>query len=562
MRRVTLLFGVALLLFVARGEGQTDSFDLLIVGGRVVDGAGNPWFRADIGIRGGQIVEIGQLAKRTARKRIEARDRIVSPGFIDMMAGSSVPLIADPPSAESKLRQGITTMLVGEGGSVAPQNERTMQRGPDDGDRLPVTWRTFGEYFTIVEQKRIALNVVHNVGAAQIRRVVIGDEDKRPTPAQLDEMRRLVAQAMQDGAVGLSTALIYPPGTYATTEELVELAKVAAQYHGIYLSHMRNESGGLLDAIRETIRIGEEARLPVHIFHLKAAGQDNWPLMSAALKLIADTRARGIDITADIYPYIRNGIGLGSFLNPRHYARGAEPFLKTLGDAKVRGELRREVEKTSDWENWYQHVGRDWDNVLITSVGPRGNREFIGLSVKQVAEKRGIDQWDAFFDLVQGGNIGVAPKSMNEDQKREALRAPFISIDTDSAPINPASVQSAHPRGFGTFPRIIQQYVMEENVIPLEEAVRKMSSLPANLLMLHNRGRIAPGMAADVLVFDPRQVKDTATYAKPLSYATGIDCVIVNGELVIEEGKPTGAMAGAILRHTPSHKVTPGRSMQ
>lgn len=555
MRRVMFGAGLVLLLFVARCAGQTDVFDLLIVGGRIVDGAGNPWFRADLGIRGGRIVEIGQLTSRSARHRLDARDRVVSPGFIDMMAGSSVPLVADPPSAESKLRQGITTMLVGEGGSVAPQNERTMRR-PDEGDRFPITWRTFGEYFKLVEQKRIALNVVHNVGAAQVRRVVIGDENQRPTPGQLDEMRRLVAQAMQDGAIGVSSALIYPPGTYATTEELIELAKVAAQYHGIYLTHMRNESGGVLDAIRETIRIGAEAQLPVHIYHLKAAGQDNWRLMTDALALIADMRARGIDITADIYPYIRNGIGLGSFLNPRHYARGAEPFLKTLGDPALRRELRREVEATSDWENWYQHVGRDWDNVLITSVGARGNKEFVGLSVKQVAQKRGIDEWDAFFDLVQGGNIGVAPKSMNEDQKREALRAPFISVDTDSAPINPASVPSAHPRAFGTFARIIQQYVMEEHVIGLEEAVRKMSSLPANLLMLHDRGRIAVGMAADLLVYDPRQVKDTATYAKPLSFATGIDCVVINGDLVIEEGKTTGAMPGILLRHTPSQKST------
>jgi N-acyl-D-aspartate/D-glutamate deacylase len=553
MRRMMFAAGLVLLVFVARGAGQTDALDLLIVGGRIVDGAGNPWFRADVGIRGGRIVDIGQLASRPARQRVDARDRIVSPGFIDMMAGSSVPLVADPPSAESKLRQGITTILVGEGGSVAPQNERTMRR-PDDDDGLPITWRTFAEYFKLVELKRIALNVVHNVGAAQVRRVVVGDENQRPTSAQLDEMRRLVAQAMQDGAVGVSSALIYPPGTYATTEELIELAKVAAQYHGIYLTHMRNESGGVLDAIRETIRIGEEAHLPVHIYHLKAAGQANWRLMTDALALIADTRARGVDITADIYPYIRNGIGLGSFLNPRHYARGTAPFLQTLGDAALRRELRREVETTSDWENWYQHVGRDWDNVLITSVGARGNKEFVGLSVKQVAQKRGIDEWDAFFDLVQGGGIGVAPKSMNEDQKREALRAPFISVDTDSAPTNPASVPSAHPRAFGTFARIIQQYVIEEHVIPLEEAVRKMTSLPANRLMLHDRGRIALGMSADLLVYDPRQVKDTATYAKPLSFATGIDCVVINGELVIDEGKTTGAKPGILLRHTPSQK--------
>ena len=524
-------------------------FDLLIVNGRIVDGTGNPWYRGDIAVQGGRIVEIGRLDGRPATRRIDAKDRIVSPGFIDMMAGTTVPLVADPPSAESKLRQGVTTILVGEGGSVAPQNDVTSKTPAEDEEGLPVTWKTFAQYFAILEQRGIGLNVVHDVGAAQVRRIVIGEEDRQPSPEQLAEMKRLVEEAMTDGAVGISTALIYPPGSYATTEELIELSKVAAAHHGIYLSHMRNESAGVLDAIRETIRIGEEAHLPVHVYHLKAAGQDNWPLMTAALNLIAEARARGIDITADIYPYVRNGIGLGSFLHPRHYARGAEPFIRTLGDSSVRQELRREVETTTDWENWYRHVGRNWDNVLITSVGPNGNKAFVGLSVKQVADTRGVDQWDAFFDLVQAGNIGVAPKSMNEDQKREALRAPFVSIDTDSSPTNPASVPSAHPRTFGTFARVLGEYVRTRGLLRLEDAVRKMSSLPANLLMLTDRGRIATGMAADLLVFDPGHVKDTATYAKPLSYAVGYDDVIVNGQVAIDEGKATGVKAGAVLRH-------------
>ena len=552
MRRVLWSsIALAAAVSVLHVKAQAPAFDLLIVNARIVDGTGSPWYRGDLGITAGRIARIGALSAASARRRIDAHDRVVAPGFIDMMAGTTVPLVADPPSAESKLRQGITTILVGEGGSVAPQNERTM-KDRDEEERLPVTWRTFAEWFRILEQTKIALNVVHDVGAAQVRRVVIGDEDKRPTPAQLDEMRGLVARAMQDGAVGISTALIYPPGTYATTEELVELSKVAATYHGIYLSHMRNESAGVLDAIRETIRIGEQARLPVHIYHLKAAGQANWHLMTDALALIADARARGIDITADIYPYIRNGIGLSSFLHPRHFANGAEPFLKTLGDPARRAALRAEVETTTDWENWYQHVGRNWDNVLITSVGPDGNKQYVGLSVKQVADRRQVDPWDAFFDLVQAGGIGVAPKSMDEEQKRQALRAPFVSIDTDSSPTNPASVPSAHPRAFGTFARVIEQYVEGEHVLPLEEAVRKMSALPANLLMLNDRGRLAPGMAADLLIFDPANVKDTATYEKPLSYAAGFDVVVVNGVVVIEDGRSTGARPGAVLRHDAS----------
>jgi N-acyl-D-amino-acid deacylase len=271
--------------------------------------------------------------------------------------------------------------------------------------------------------------------------------------------------------------------------------------------------------------------------------------MAQALELIQAARDRGIDITADIYPYIRNGIGLGSFLHPRHYARGAAAFLQTLADPNVRRELRHEVETTTDWENWYQHVGRDWDNVLITSVGPQTSKEFVGLSVEQVANKRGVDAWDAFFDLVQAGGTGVAPKSMDEGQKHEAMRAAFVSFDTDAAPTNPKKVPSAHPRAFGTFARILEHYVQTEKVIGLEEAIRKGTSLPADRLMLFDRGRIAPGMAADLLVFDPANVRDTATFAQPLSYAAGFDCVIVNGEPVIDEGTPTGALPGRVLRH-------------
>lgn len=526
----------------------TQVFDVIVKGGRIVDGTGNPWYRGDIGIRGGVIVEIGNLSARKAKQTIDAKGSVVAPGFIDMMGGSSLPLLVDPVSAESKLRQGITTMLVGEGGSAAPQNERTMREGTEAND-FPVTWRTFGEYFEKLEEKGIALNVVHNVGAGQVRRVVIGDEDRAPTPEQLVRMKEFVAQAMRDGAAGLSTALIYPPGTYATTEEIIELANVAAQYGGVYFTHMRNESSKLLNAIREAIRIGEEAGIPVEIYHLKAAGQENWPLMTQALQLIQEARDRGVDVTADIYPYIRNGIGLGSFIHPRHYARGAESFLPTLADPNVRRALREEIETSSDWENWYRHVGQDWNHVLITRVGAKSNPKFVGLSVQEVAAMRGVDPWEAFFDLAQEGGVSVAPKSMNEEQKQEALRAPFVCIDTDAAPVNPARAASAHPRAFGTFPRVLAKYVREEKVISLEEAIRKMTSLPANRLKLYNRGRISPGKAADLVVFDPARVRDTATFSKPLSYAVGMDYVLVNGRVVIDEDQVTGVLAGEVIRH-------------
>jgi N-acyl-D-amino-acid deacylase len=342
-------------------------YDVLITDARVLDGTGAPWYRADVAVLGGRIAAIGRLGDRAARIRINGLNRVVAPGFIDMMGGSSLPLYRDPVSANSKITQGITTMLVGEGASLAPQNERTIAAAGPGLDTV-ITWRTFGEYFRLLEARGIALNVVHNVGAAQVRMAVIGEEGREPTPAELDSMRALVRQAMEDGAVGLSTALIYPPGAYASTAELIELATVAAQYGGVYFSHMRNESGQLLQAIAEVARIAQAAGLPGHIYHLKAAGQEHWPLMPRALDLIARVRAQGVDLTADIYPYVRNGIGLGSFLHPRHYAAGEDAFIATLSDPAVRAELRREIETTSDWENWYQHVGRNWDRVLITAV--------------------------------------------------------------------------------------------------------------------------------------------------------------------------------------------------
>jgi N-acyl-D-amino-acid deacylase len=544
-RRVFLI--LALILFATpHGFGQSATFDLLISGARVIDGSGNPWYIADVGIRDGLIVEIGNLSQRASTRVIDARGMVLTPGFIDMMGGTTLPLLIDPLTAQSKLRQGVTTMMAGEGDSMAPQDERTIK-----DMNLPAGiphWSTFEEYDRLLDAKGIGINVMHNVGAAQVRRVVIGEEDRAPTPEQLARMKEIVAKAMKDGSVGLSTALIYPPGTYAKTEEIIELAKVASQYGGVYFSHMRNESGQLLEAIQETIRIGEEAHIPVHIYHLKAAGQDNWILMSQAISLIQSARDRGVDVTADIYPYIRNGIGLGSFIHPKHYANGTDAFLPTLSDPRIRADLRKEIETTTNWENWYQHVGKNWDNVLVVQVPAKVDKRFEGKSVQKIAALRNADVWDTFFYLVQQGGVDVDPKSMNEEQKQQALRAPFVSIGSDAEPMNPATSTYAHPRTFGTFPRILAKYVREEKVIILETAIREMTSLPANQLKVWNRGRIAPGFAADLIVFDPANVADTATFEKPLSYSVGMEYVLVNGKLAIDKGQPTGALAGKVIR--------------
>ena len=549
-----LLFTLILLSACAPTPSTDNGFDVVIAGGHIVDGTGAPWYRGDVGIRGGSIAAIGNLAGEPAGRRIDATGLVVAPGFIDMMGATTVPLLTDSVAAQSKTRQGITTMMSGEGGSDAPMDDRLAARRSLNGVTIPgepsaATWRTLAQYFELLERVGLPLNVVHNVGATQVREMVLGEEDRTPTPEQLDQMKALVNQAMADGAVGVSTALIYPPATYAKTDELIELSKVAAAHGGVYFSHMRNESNQVLDAISELITIGEKAGIPVHVYHLKAAGKENWPLMSRALDLIRQARERGVDVTADIYPYIRNGIGLGSFIHPRHYAKGDSVFLAALGEASLRAAVRYEIERTSDWENWYRHVGKDWDKVLIAAVGPRTDTSYVGLTIAGVAKKRGVDVWQAFFDLVQERGTDVNPQSMDEGQKQEAMRAPFVMFDTDAGPTNPAKVKSTHPRAFGTFPRILGKYVREDKVIPLEEAIRKMTSLPANRLGLHDRGRLSPGQAADIVVFNPATVADKATFTAPLQYPVGIDFVMVNGKLVVDGGIPTANRPGKVLRN-------------
>ena len=523
------------------------ALDVLIADARIVDGAGNPWFRGDVGIRGDRIAAVGHLDDWPATRTIDAAGRVVSPGFIDMMGQSSLVLITDPPSAESKLRQGITTYLSGEGGSPAPQSDETFGDGAvADGDTL--TWRTYSEYFALMERYGIPLNVVHNVGLTQVRRVVLGERDVRPTPEQLEQMKELVRQGMEDGAVGVSTSLIYPPAVYASTEELIELTRVAGEYGGTYFTHMRNESHAVLAAIHEAITIGEGAGVPVHIYHLKAAGEENWPLMVEALALIDSARTAGMDVTADIYPYIRNGIGLGSFLHPRHYAEGTSAFLATLADPAVRAELRREVETTADWENWYRHVGMDWENVLIVSASRAVDERVINRSIAGAAEVLGTDPWNAFFDLVQARGVSVNPRSMNEEQKWQALAAEYVMIDTDASPVNPATSASAHPRAFGAFPRVIRKYVRQDGALSLEDAVRRMSSMAAQRLGLHDRGLVAPGLVADLLLFDPDAIRDVADFGDAMRYAEGIDYVFVNGVAVIDDGVLVDVRPGRLLR--------------
>lgn len=546
-------FILAFAVGLASAAAAEPILDLAIVNARIVDGAGNPWFRGSVGIRGERIAEIRAGAPLAARRVIDAAGRVVAPGFIDLMGQSTLIYIQDRGSAESRLRQGITTHHHGEGSSHAPLNRRLQPRDLSI-DGKTIRWSTYAEYFKILEDFGLPLNVVHNVGAAQVRQLVIGDVNRPPTPAELAEMERHVDQAMRDGAVGLSTSLIYPPGIYASTDELVALARVAARHGGVYYSHIRNESGGLIAAIEEAMHIGRAGGLPVHIYHLKAAGRANWPLIPQAIEKIDAARRAGLDVTADVYPYVRNGLNLGAFLPPWHYDAGREKFLTALSDPALRRKVRAEVEApASEWENWFHHVGRDWDKVLITGSGDFPDKRIAGLSVAAAAKLLDRDVWDFAFDLIQyerTRGASVAPESMDEGQKHQILRAPWTMIDTDTSPANPAHTASTHPRAFGAFPRVLAKYVREEGVLTLEEAVRRMTSLAANRLGLFDRGRIAPGLAADLAIFDPEKIVDRATFTSPLRFAEGIDYLFVNGALVIDAGKLTAARPGRALRRT------------
>jgi N-acyl-D-amino-acid deacylase len=549
MKHSFMIVGLLLALAAVKLHAdESPAADFLIINARIVDGSGNPWLRGAVAVREGRIEWIGSVPPQGTRANrvIDAKDRVLAPGFIDLMGQDTSRYLDAPDTAASKLTQGITTHFSGEGGSAAPQNENTW---PDLGDRSQQRrprWRTFAEYFAILEARGVPLNVIHNVGTGQIRRVVMGERSGSPTVAEMAAMRASVEEAMQAGAVGLSSALIYPPDSFASTDELVELATIAGRYGGFYSLHLRNESARLLESIEEAITIGKRAGVPLHIYHLKAAGVDNWQLMSAAIERINRARAGGLDVTADVYPYVRNGIGLGAFIPPAAYARGSEALYRSLRSARTREELRRTIESgPADWENWYRHVGRDWNNVLIT--GKEAGADFVGLSVTQAASKQGTTAWDFVFDAVRTG-VSVAPLSMDEMQKHLALAAPWVMIETDADPTSPAVDAAVHPRAYGAFPRVLAHYVREKHVLTLEEAVRRMTSAPANRLGLHDRGRVALSLAADLVLFGADRVQDHASFAEPSRYSTGMDYVWVNGVLAIDDAKVTGALPGKILK--------------
>jgi N-acyl-D-amino-acid deacylase len=540
-------------------------YDVLITGGRIVDGTGAPWFTGDLALAGDRIVAIGHLAGRPARQTIDATGLVVAPGFIDMLGQSEFNVLVDGRAA-SKIMQGVTTEITGEGESIAPANDRMIRDAKPAWDHFKVVqdFRNLAEYFARLETRsRPAINIGTFVGAGGVRDYVVGRDSTPSTPASLDQMKALVAQAMQQGALGLSSSLQYVPDRFNSTDDLVEMAKVAQGYGGVYLTHLRSESGAMNEALDEAFQVAERARIPTEIWHLKTAYKANWGKMPAVLRRIEEARARGLDVTANQYPYTRASNDLDSCL-PTWVREGNDTqMVARLKDPALRERIKAEMNdpQATGWENqWYGSGGGD--GVMVASVLNADLRKYEGMTLTQIGAAMGEDPRDALMDLViaDQGRTACIISIMTEDDVRTALKHPLVSIDTDSgakAEDGPLSESRSHPRAWGTFARILGKYVRDEKLLTLEEAIRKMTTRPAARVGLQDRGILRPGMAADVTVFDPATIRDVATFEDPNHYAVGVTHVFVNGRAVVLNGTITSERPGRPLRG-PGYRPTAG----
>jgi dihydroorotase/N-acyl-D-amino-acid deacylase len=529
-------------------------FDIIIRNGRVIDGSGRPGVYADVGILGNVIVRIGNLRSARAVRVIDAHGQVVAPGFIDMLGQSEAFLLIDP-RAMSKVMMGVTTEITGEGESIAPVNERQIKEQEDFNLRfhLNIDWRTLSEYFKRLEKQGAGVNLGTFVGATQVREYVIGYDDRAPTPAELEQMKKLVADAMKDGALGLSTSLQYVPARFAKTDEIVELAKVARQYGGIYITHQRSEANAIDDSMKEVFEIARRANIPAEIWHFKTAYQKNWGRMPEMLRRVAAARRRGLKITADVYPYVAGSTSLSACLPPWALEGGTGRMLARLQDPQTRVRLKKEIATDAkDWENIYLGSGGP-SGILIANVVNRDLDSMQGKRLSEVAATQNKDPLDALLDFIiaDHGQTGAIFFMMKESDMQAALKSPFVSICTDNgarATDGPLAGSKSHPRGWGTYPRILGRYVRDQHLMPLEFAIHKMTGLPAGNLGLKARGLIREGYFADITIFDPKTVIDRATFEEPNQYPVGINFVIVNGEIEVDKGQRTPALAGRVLR--------------
>jgi dihydroorotase/N-acyl-D-amino-acid deacylase len=548
-----VLWGSLLVSQLPATAATVEAFDTVIANGHIIDGTGSPWYSGDLGIRNGRIEAIGNLAASPRRQTIDAGGRVVAPGFIDMLGQSELTILVDP-RLPSKIYQGITTEITGEGNSVAPLNDKMIA---SDGEfvhlRITPDWRTLRQYFARLERQGIGINLASYVGATTARRMVLGDADVQPSEQQLTAMRALVRQAMQDGAIGLSSALQYAPAPYAKSEELIALASEAAQYGGIYATHMRSEGDGETAAIDEAVRIGREAHIPVEIWHLKVAGQANWGKMPQVVAQIEAARASGIDISANTYAYPAWFNSFSAFVPPWAHDGGDAALIARLKDPATRARIRRDLlTPGSDWDNEWQEIPGP-EAIQIAVVNEPNLLPLQGKRLSAVAEEWHEDPIDALCDLLIKDNAqtSVAVFGMSDTDVALALKQPWVSIDNDSqgtAPEGLLGQEHPHPRAYGTFPRILRKFVREDHVLALEEAIRKFSALPAQRMRLSDRGVLKQGMWADVVIFDPATIRDLATFEQPNQLSEGMQHVLVNGVAVIAEGKMTGARPGKVLR--------------
>ena len=528
-------------------------FDVIIKGGTVYDGTGGEGHVADVAIRGDRIVGVGDFTKASAKKTVDAHGLAVAPGFINMLSWSNESLIQDGRS-QSEIRQGVTTEIMGEGESMGPLNDRMKARLVHEQTdiKFEIKWNTLAEYLHYLEKRGISCNVASFLGATTVREYVIGLEDKQPTPEQLDQMRELVRKEMEAGALGIGTSLIYPPAFYAKTEELIELCKVAAKYQGKYISHMRSEGNQLFQGLDEVIRISREAGIPAEVYHIKAAGQKNWPKEDELLERIEAAQKEGLKIRANMYTYTAAGTGLDACLPPWTEDGGYPALFKRLRDPATREKIAAEVRVDSDaWENLYLAAGSP-EKILLVGFKSEKLKPFTGKSLAEVAKMRSKDPIETIMDLISEdeSRIGTIYFVMSEENVKKELAKPWISFGSDEASQAPEGVflkSNPHPRAYGNFARVLGKYARDEKVITLPEAVRRLSALPATNLGLDHRGFIQDGMFADVVVFDPATIADRATFDKPQQYAAGMKHVFVNGVQVLKDGEHTTAKPGRAL---------------
>jgi N-acyl-D-amino-acid deacylase len=550
---IRILVFLACLLLSSLALAQTPAFDLVITHGHIIDGTGSPWYSGDLGIRDGKIAAIGNLTTAPRKRTIDAAGQVVAPGFIDMLGQSELTILVDP-RLPSKIFQGITSEVTGEGGSIAPLNDAIIKSDHRGFEHFNVTpdWRTFRQYFGRLEKQGMGINLASYVGATQVRRMVLGDDDKQPTPAQLEQMQALVREAMKAGTVGVSTSLEYAPAPYAKTEELIALAAEASKFGGIYATHMRDESASVREAIAEALRIGREAHIPVEIWHIKVAGKDNWGRMPDVVAQINAARVAGADVSADTYAYTAWYNGFSAFIPPWAHDGGDEKLVERLKDPLTRTRIRKDMLTPSkQWDNEWQEIPGP-DAIMIGAVENPALAPLLGKRLSEIAKASNKDPMDALFDiLIQDPSTEVAVFGMSQPDVTLALQQPWVAIDNDSEGTSPEGIlgqSHPHPRAYGTFPRILAKYVREENVLTLEDAIRKFSALPAQRMRLTDRGVLKAGMWADVVIFDPATVRDRATFDNPNQLSEGMEYVLVNGVPVIDQGKMTGALPGKVLR--------------